>query len=64
MLLAERPVSENDIIIGAHVGRGLEFAYNGTAWIPTYLRGGFGHEIGIQVIPTFPPRTNCAGGRT
>ncbi len=60
MLLAERAMGDNGVALGAHDARALEYAYNGTAWVPVNARGGFGLEIGQQ--PVGLPNTNSAGG--
>lgn len=60
MMLAERNIAENGVTVGAHAARGLEYAWNGSAWIPTFPRNGYHHPIGG--VPVGLPNTNACGG--
>jgi hypothetical protein len=60
MMLAERPMGDNGVLVGAHTTRGLEYAWNGSAWVPTFLRNGYGYPLGGS--PVGLPSTNAAGG--
>jgi len=62
MLLAERPMGENGVIVGAHDARGLEYAPVGTSWTPTFYRSGYGMPIGDFSITPQRPNTNGSGG--
>jgi hypothetical protein len=60
MMLAERVATENGVLLGAHVARGLEYAWNGAAWVPTFQRSGYGQPVGIVISGV--PNTNSCGG--
>src|SRR5262249_10196385 len=61
-LLAERPMGENGVIVGAHDARAFEYAPIGASWTPTFYRAGYGMPIGDFSITPQRPNTNGSGG--